>query len=232
MPNSPNQRNTRSNSNPNLQITLSDIKTLIEKSTQDMLEMVSEKMDKQTKLIDSLLQRLDEITKENKSLKKSYESLEERMALLPSSIIGEVEDRQRRRGNVIISGIPEKKTGDADERKRADEEIVQGLMQDLSVNKDDITKIHRIGKPGTGKDRLLKATFRDHDTRQELLRKARQLRDMPAHRKTFINPDLTLYQRHERKALNEELKERRGMGENVVIWRGKVVEKKKFENFH
>ena len=194
--------------------------------------MVAEKMDKQTKLIDSLLQRLDEITKENNTLKKKYHILEERIESLPSSVIEEVEDRQRRQKNVIISGIPEQKTGDADERKKADAEIVEELMQELSVNKDDIARIHRIGKPGIGTGRLLKATFRDHETRQEMLRKARQLRNIPAHRKTFINPDLTLNQRNERKVLNEELKKRRGMGEDVVIWRGKIVQKKNFANFH
>jgi len=78
----------------------------------------------------------------------------------------------------------------------------------------------------------LKVTFKNQETRQEIVRKARLLRNMPPYRNIFVNPDLTLKQRQERKELNEELKRRRVLGEEVMIWKGKVIEKSNFPNFH
>jgi len=157
MPNTPHQRNTRSNSNTNTQITLLDIKTLIEKSKQDMLEVLAEKMDNQTKMIDSLVKQIEEMTKVNKSLKKKNEILEERIESLSSSVIEEMEDRIRRQKNIIISGISEERSGSIDERRRIEVEKVEEIMQQLSVDadRDDITSIHRIGKPGRAIDLLL-----------------------------------------------------------------------------
>ena len=234
MPNTPNQRSTRSNSNSNTQITLSDIKTLIEKSRHDLLQMLAEKMDNQAKKIDSISQRLDEITNENNLLRKKNEILEERIESISSSVFEEVEDRYRRQKNIIISGIPEQRTGDLTERKESDLEKVKKLLEHLSasINKDDITTVHRVGKTGTSIDRLLKVAFKNREAKEEVIRKSKQLRDIPAYRKTFINPDLTLKQRHQRKALDDELKNRRGLGQDVVIWKGKVVEKSMFTNFH
>lgn len=235
MTNTPNQRSMRSTSNQNMQATLLEIKTLIEKSKKDMLQVLEDKIDNQTKMIDCLVQRVDELTKVNSSLKKKNQILEEKMENLSSSLMEEIEDRNRRKRNVIISGIPEQGNGDADERKKADMKNVEELMQQLSLceYKNTIIRTNRIGKPGKDAgNRLLIVTFRDQDVQQDVIRKAKQLRNMAAYRKTFINPDLTPTQRNERKNLNQELRRRRNLGDEVVIWKGKVTEKSKLQNFH
>lgn len=206
---------------------------MIEKSKEETLSSLENKIDNQTKLIDSLLKRVDDLTKVNNLLEKKNKILEERMECLSSSVMEEMEDRNHRRRNVIISGVLEQRSGDTDERRMADMERVEKLMQDLSICVEDnaIRGITRIGKAGKSGHRLLKVTFRDQDIQRDVLRRAKQLRNMDMHRKTFINPDLTLLQRRERKNLNEELRRRRNSGEDVVIWKGKIVKKSQLQNF-
>jgi len=233
MPQTPNQRSTRSNSSSNTQITLSDIKTLIQESKQQLMDKFENVISKQTEEIASLTKHIEQLKNSNVLLEQKYNSLEDRFTQLSTTVFDELEDRQRRRNNLMFSGVPEAASGTAEERKQADRGYIEGLMIDLSIFKERMLKdIHRVGKIVPGKPRLLKVKFHDENDRQNVLRKSKSLHNMPNRRQIFINPDYTVSQMHDRKRLFEELKQRRALGDDVVIFRGKVVLRSGIQNFH
>ena len=63
------------------------------------------------------------------------------------------------------------------------------------------------------------------------MQKAKNLRNSTTFKNVYINPDLTIRQQKESKALRDELKKRRNNGESVVIRNGEVVPKNNEQNF-
>ena len=233
MPNTPNQRSTRSNSASSCQVTLSDIKTLIETSKQEVMQKFEEVIAKQTVEIATLSKRIEELGKSNFHLQQKCKFLEDEVTSLSMNILEEVDDRSRRRKNLIFSGIPEQTTGSVEKRKETDMHQVEEILEELvsNMDEDDLLEVHRIGRPESGKCRILKVKFKDENDCLKVLKNARKLRDLPNRKGVYINPDLTVLQRRERKALTEELRRRRNEGEDVVILRGKVVAKSNVQNF-
>ena len=141
-------------------------------------------------------------------------------------ILAEVEDRDRRKANLIISGLQEEFSGTAEERKKRDLSKVQSLFRALDgVSGHVISSVRRLGKGNSQKPRLLKVVCRDIESKRALLRKSKNLRGIANYRNVYLNPDLTPNQQEENKRFIEELKARRDLGENVVIQNGKVVTK-------
>ena len=134
MPNTPNQRSTRSNSGANASITLSDIKTLIETSKQEVMNKFEEIIIKQTQELTRLSKRIEDLVKSNFQLENKCKALEEKVTNLPSTIFEEVEDRHHRRKNLVFTGIPEQTDGSASVRKELDTACVKEILKDLSLN--------------------------------------------------------------------------------------------------
>ena len=154
------------------------------------------------------------------SVKGDIQLLKENQA----NIFSELEDRERRKTNLIITGLPECTHGSVEERKRWDEQKIDALFKALTnLNCNAVDAVHRIGKMNSSLPRLMRVICRDTSTKLTLLRKAKDLRRLPEYRNVFVNPDFTPIQQKEQRLLREELKERRSSGENVIIHRGKVV---------
>ena len=168
------------------------------------------------KVLDTQKQHDSELTK----MKGDILSLKEEQ----SAIFDEMEERDRRKTNLILSGLPERSDGSVEERKKWDAEKVKSLFNSLSgLHHGTLASTFRIGKINSGKPRLLRVVCRDVDTKRALLQKAKDLRNMSDYKHVFINPDLTPVQQKADKLLREELKRRRASGEDVIIRRGKIV---------
>ena len=137
MPNSPGHRTTRSNSNTPT-ITLLDIKTLIENTKTDILDNVRTEVEKLSDLFATLVNRIDNLEKRNAMMDQKYSENIDRLneevkqlrlekQKMKNEFLNEMEQRNNRRGNIIISGIPENIDGTADERKDKDREIVEDI---------------------------------------------------------------------------------------------------------
>lgn len=95
-------------------------------------------------------------------------------------------------------------------------------MNELKV-KSPITNIMRRGKEQRGKIRPIQFTIIDAQTKNEILKKAKALKNSADTRmkKVFIVPDRTPEQREELKTKLMEIKERRNKDEHVAIINGK-----------
>lgn len=232
--NTPTGATTRSCSNQQNNPTLAGISRLIENCKTEILASLNSKLDDIANKMTNMTNRMDAIDQKITQVELRCSKMEETSESFFSSITQEVEDRNRRRCNLIVSGIPEEERGSVEERREADETKVGTLMGDLNDgwSDDDIAHVHRIGSNVSKGPRLIRVICQKDTVRNDVLRKAKQLRNLPKYNHVYINPDLTVCQRAENKKLRDELRLRRGRGEDVVIRNGKVIDKNGNGNFH
>lgn len=245
MPNSPSQRSTRSGSNANA-LTLQDIKALIETSKKEILDGFKQEIDKLNKNISLLQTRVDKLDATNVLLASRCQTLEQKIQhvenqdkMMFEELCGETEERWKRRNFLMVSGLPELVSGSDEEhstqsvaqRQAHDQELCAELFASLSEGAVAIGKTYRIGRSVNDRPKLLKVELTDPAQRSNILRKARSLRNSDKWTGVYINQDYTPRQQEQRKKLRDELRTRRNAGEDVVIYRGKIVPKSDISNF-
>ena len=129
--------------------------------------------------------------------------------------------------NIIIHNVPE--LDSKNREKRVDHDKKEILSIAGSINVDiDIVKVIRLGKKVEGKDRLMLAELKEETMVRGCLSNAKKLKTVDDWKKVFITPNLDKQERLRNKKLREELWRRRKDGEeNLIILKGKIVDKKK-----
>lgn len=225
---------------------LSEMKKIQDMLFTDLTSARSELLSEMKKMQNMLLMLQSKITTFEGSLARVIETQGRQEAEIRSlkgdvlrlkeeklEVFDEFEDRERRKPNLIISGIPEQHNGSVEERQNWDALRINSLLRDLgNFNEDIVTNTYRIGKSNSRGPRLLKVVCCNADEKRAVLLKAKELRRMEEYSRVFINSDLTPAQQVKNKALREDLKRRRGLGEDVVIQRGKIVKRGSLSNFH
>ena len=129
----------------------------------------------------------------------------------------EFADREQRKNNIIIHNIAESTEDTAPLRETSDRTTIKDLVRNGTKLDDvNIEKLVSIGKRNPNRPRLLLVTL--DCERTKILSNAWRLKNNTKWENTFIDPDRTLQEREEHKALRNELKSRRDAGEdNLVI---------------
>ena len=230
----PQKRETRSGSSTS-PITLNDIKTLIEDLRTDVISTLKDEVNKLKDTISSLQLQVKSLEDKNRFLQWKFESFDAELQTLKEgpvdlmdSITAEVEDRTRRKCNIVIYGLPECSSDDPEE---TDKTKCANIMTAVSCDIDGIVSVNRIGKPNETRPRLLKVQCKNLEFRNLLLRRAKELRKSARYKGIFINPDRTPIEQRQYKALLKELKERKDSNENVVIFRNRIVHRREVKNF-
>ena len=186
----------------------------------------------------TLFGKISQVVEKQSVLEKSVKELQEEIKILKTnqheslnSMYDELELRIRRKGNIIISGISEQVTGTVEERRERDKEAMESVFAKIEASDCSFENCYRIGQPKPSGARLLRVTGFDETGRNQILRKAKSLRDSDSFRGIYINPDLTPFQQREAKKMRDELKERKRNGEEVVIYRGRITQKTEIKNF-
>ena len=228
----PPAKSTRSNSASVISISLSDIKRLL-------AEQKSEIISKLTSEITKVSDHLRELTERVKSIECSLASTNEKLAQhdktiktlryemdnfannFGSQIFNEVDERNRRMNNVIVSGIEENPHGSVIDKQRSDLEQLLKLLDETQtqVSKTDIVSCQRIGRSVGERPRLLRVVLSNQLLRNTVLRNSRSLNDSINFKHVYINPDRTKVQLFEQRKLREELNKLRNDGEDVVIYK-------------
>ena len=125
----------------------------------------------------------------------------------------------------MISGVPEQVEGTVVERRQHDEKVILQIAESLDISHIEVDEITRVGRINPNKPRLLRFKCLSKESRLQMLQRSRDLSKKPEFKDVFINPDLTRKQQEEGKRLREELRRRRLAGEQVIIRRGKVVQR-------
>ena len=200
-----------------------DFKASIEAAKTDIISSLSGEISKLRDSVGVLTRSVEELESTNDTLKTKCKELSESVF---DKVLEECEQRKRRENNIIISGLPEKNEGSLEDRKAHDKETVEKLLIRLEVWQDvDVVHMRRLGrpKPDDKSNRLLMVKFEGYDQKIKVAKRASALRQHEEYRTVYINFDLTPMQQKQRKEMMAELKGRRERGEDLVIFRNKIV---------
>nr|CAI5835864.1 unnamed protein product [Callosobruchus analis] len=128
-------------------------------------------------------------------------------------VISELWERNKRRKNVIILGVPEEDANDngvtSDKDKITD--ILHTIDRNFSLQ--DV-KIVRLGKQMGGKIRPVRLTCNTEQQVSDIIRNARKLKDSRFKNKVFVSSDRTPKQLAYFRELKDQVKERMEVGES------------------
>ena len=163
---------------------------------------------------------------------KSFASFKRQATNLAKEVLDEIEQREQRRDNVMIFGLPERVDGSLEERRQCDRGALANLLDEIDFPMAMIAPdIQRMGRVTSGKVRPMIVKLMDRSLKPKFLRKARNLLNSSLHKQVYIKNDLTRVQQNEHFLLRNELKERRAVGEDVVIYNGQVRTRDSLKNF-
>lgn len=131
-------------------------------------------------------------------------------------VVAELAERESRRRNLIIFRMPESLEADAQARKRADEESVRKLLDDLNcaVNiSQDQLRVIRIGSRKEGGIRPLKIVLPSEEVVNKVVQNASRLRRMTQYGDIALSVDKTPIQRQQYRQTKEQLDARVARGE-------------------
>jgi hypothetical protein len=145
--------------------------------------------------------------------------------------VAEAMEIEKRRNNVVFHGVKENvvaledlgniELGKSPDQETAEEILRAGLRLDATRHVEEVL---RIGRYVEGKTRPLRVKFKTVEARNEVLKRARDLKDTDQFKHVFIAPDLTRKQQTVDKDLREKVKTFRQEGHsNVKIKQGKVI---------
>lgn len=237
-PTPPTKRTLRSGSVPSTG-NAEDIKTFIANSQQMVISSLTKELEEVkgalstfVARISALEDKINSIMSSNKDITFEVKVLKERVhnleAFSVEDCISEAQSRMSRAENIIIQGAPEKDSGSLEDRLSHDKELVQDILREIGIdhaNKSSTAhnfRPQRIGKKRDGGFRLLKVKVNNPEQKREILRSAKRLKNSDTFSRVFIRQDLTPMQQQKEKLLQKELHERKQLGENVVIYKGKV----------
>jgi len=108
--------------------------------------------------------------------------------------------------NVIVSGIAEAASVNADEAKANDKTEIDELLKTINADNCIVKRINRLGKRGDDQARArpLIVEFDSIQSKVQVCTSANKLRNTTNYKKVFINEDRTLAQRTQEKKIREE----------------------------
>lgn len=142
-----------------------------------------------------------------------------------SETVKEMNERDKRKNNVIFYNMPEPNTNIKEDKSKQDKAKVTELAHKIDVNltSDSIEKLTRIGKKleGENKHRPLLVTLKDDSTKKKLFKNFGKLRDEGTsdQENIAINHDMTPKEREELTALKEKAQEKENKSEGKFIYR-------------
>ena len=201
------------------------------------LPNADEKVAEHESRLDSLQELIKVVMQQNNlilQLLQNENRLEDRIKAHVTEALDAQKQKTERKDNLIIFNVPECDS----ESKQAiidhDCSELDAILKvvdpeydyNQSIARNGVMRLGTMRKASTSnpnpKPRPIRVQFSDGDVRKNILNNARKLAGSKFS-KIGISADKTWYERQAELALRKELKERKGNGENVVIFRGKVM---------
>ena len=213
---------------------------LEEKSIEDKCKEYMERINQRMETIESSIQRKAEKTTVEE-VQKKIEDIEKKIKIIEEGKEGrkswadimetpekktveeaiekqlrdrenEEKDRQNRKNNIIIFGLPESKATENEQRKDEDIKRIVGLSKTIcqvNITEEAISRAIRLGKLNEEKDRPLLITLKEEEKKRQLFQNLNKIRDAgEPFNKVIITHDLTKKQKDELKQLVEQAKEK------------------------
>ena len=166
-----------------------------------------------------------------KEVKSVELNIEEKIKIEVKQQLEDKKEKESKLNNLIILRLPEQKTNDSTEEYQKDEIEVKKIFEktnpELKAEMEKVlkeNKIMRLGKrkPDSNKPRPIKITLPDVDMKKQIFRGCKNLKDSD-YKNISVQNDLTAEEREANFKLRQELRERKGKGEDVCIFRDKII---------
>ena len=133
-----------------------------------------------------------------------------------AELVQDALEQQDKKRNLVVVGL----NNNIEERQ-----FIDNICDKIGIDPADVADVFRDGRnPPGGRARIVKVKFHNLRSRRKFLTGFVGVRsDVPGGTGAFVRPDLTFRQRQLDRSLREELKKRREAGENIKIFRGRIV---------
>lgn len=131
-------------------------------------------------------------------------------------IISEINDRQKRKCNLMFFGVAETSGATKDERAANEKQLVVDVVKFLTPTiRTDFTRITRLGKYDSNRRsaRPIKVTLDSEDLVHQIIKNSRRLRESQSYRHINVSVDRTPTQNEYYRGVRQELKDRTDGGE-------------------
>jgi len=143
-----------------------------------------------------------------------------------ASMLQEEREKDKRKLNLIIHGIPESTSEIPVEKKEHDTKLVATMFNQHLKIETSIEDIVRLGKKDSTKQRLLKISIPSLAVKKSILHNSSKLRDVPDPdwmKKVVVTPDLTLKEQKQSKELRKQLANLNSSGKKYWIRNGAIL---------
>ena len=207
------------------------------------------------KLCRSEIKQLDEriktLAKENKELKVRIQALEEKWELFKEELkeetvkctmervsqemekhLEEMEERSKRKNNIVLYNVPESTKEDSKERQTDDLVKCCDLFEgSLKVSDIRIEGVIRMGKKENGRKRPLLVKLANEREKKSILANAKNLKgeENPWKKRVGISKDMTKKERDQDIKAREELKAKRAAGDQTWYIKNGKLQKREGE---
>ena len=198
----------------------------LQSEVDDLKKVVSDYREECIDTYQIVNRKLDEIGENRGHQSVGNVEAVEKVEKLVSDKFEELEERNRRRCNLIFFGILESKSENPDVRKNDDFSKTNSLVgKTLGARPYEIRSLYRLGKRSEA-TRPLKVVMDSESSRDDVLRKYQPEPDEGG-KMIYVARDRTITERELHKKLKTELLERRERGEDdLIIRNGRIVRKK------
>ena len=195
-----------------------------EKIYQTVDKMIEEKIGNQT-------QTQEKLDKMLKDVKETETNIEKKIQTEVKIYLDKANEKESRKNNLIIMRLPEQETENPEEELKKDEIEIKKIFDQTNPElKSELTKIlnenkiKRLGRKKTDKTkpRPIKVTLPDGDMKEQIFKGCKNLKNSNF-KNISIQNDLTLEEREEGFKLRQEMRERKEKGEDICIFRGKII---------
>lgn len=248
------ERTTRSNSTKFNCLTesfsLDQFRIIVDDSKKEVLQSINEVKEDFNKLqthllkLDLRISSIEQSISGFQNVQKTYQSemngikctiaeiqnMQNQQPIAFNDLMNEIEEREKRRENIMIFGLDEKQ-GTVDERRFHDKQMVGELFETIDLEDVEFTDCLRIGKHSGNKPRPLKIKLKDRNKKLSILRKSKELRTSTRFKAVYISSDLTKSQQSEQFLLRKELKRQNDAGQNMVLYNGQLRRRDSLRNF-
>ena len=216
-----------------------EIKTLLQDHLKETKKVMTDLEDKIYTNVNKIVEekfcqytktqeKLETMVKEVKAVELN---IEEKIKQEVKQQLENKNEKESKQNNLIILRLPEQETEDPTEEYHKDEVVVKKIFEttnpELKAEMERVlkeNKIVRLGKRKADKTkpRPIKITLPDSEMKKQIFRGCKNLRDSD-YKNISVQNDLTFEEREANFKLRQELKERKDKGEDVCIFRGKII---------
>lgn len=130
-------------------------------------------------------------------------------------MIGELQERSKRRSNIVIFGLPESSDNNKRDSERLDKASVEEILSvvDNSIDFSAVIKISRVGRLHANRCRPLKVVLQSEALVHSVIKRAPKVKEVEKFAGVNISYDRTAQQQDSYRRLREEMNARIGAGE-------------------